>query len=777
MERIKRFPDSNVEGWPTGSPLVNVLLAGLLSALLFILNFPQSVAATPGDLDPSFGSGGAVLTDFGNESTAFALALQPDGKIVAAGTYLVPLSNAGRSFALARYNPDGSLDATFGSGGKVISAFGNQADANALVVQADGKIVVVGLGNADFGLARYNPDGSLDATFGNGGKTTKTFDCYSGAEAFAAALQTDSKIVAAGECNDDFALARYNPDGSLDPTFGSGGKVTTKLSGSEAVDALALQRDGKIVVAGWTNIGFALARYNPDGRLDATFGSGGKVTTGVGGDRANGLAIQPDGKIVVAGEAPFYYFDYALNRSRTRTKFTLARYNADGSLDATFGQAGQVTTAFDQEAGGEAMALQPDGKIVVVGWSGAPYDRPSDIALARYNADGSLDITFGLGGTLTTTYGDESRGNALALQPDGKIVVAGKSFFVGPSGHSKFVVARYDGGSSTGAPFLRLDLNQRGFVPGETLRAGIVEANYGPPVLVDKYFGALLPAGAGPGLGCPADDAIVFLTTRVVLTCRSASPQSFEPLARNLLLPAGLPPTSTPNFFSSVWPSDVPVGTYVFFIALARAGTTDILALETASASLSADFPAAPSSLTVTAFCRTVTLGWRDNSNDENGFRVERRSEGGSFVEIATLVPGMTSYQDGGLTPGVVYTYRVRAYRGALNSTYSNEAVVTGGPEAPQAPSNLTVAAVSSGNILHWQDNSNNESGFKIVRKVSALFLYTTDWHEIATVGPGVTSYQDRTAPTIVKLTYSYAVRAFSGTCPSGYSNTSSVTR
>ncbi len=399
--------------------------------------------------------------------------------------------------------------------------------------------------------------------------------------------------------------------------------------------------------------------------------------------------------------------------------------------------------------------------------------RSANFVLVRYNPDGGLDFTFGTGGRVTTGHaGGNSQATALALQKDGKIVAAGGSFI---AFHPKFVLARYEGGPSDGAPFLKLDLNQRSFVPGETLRAGVLEANFGPEVMLDRYFGALLPSGTGPAFGCPADDAIVFLTTRIVLTCLSAPPQTFEPWTRNLLLPAGLPATNTPDFFSIVWPSEAPMGTYTFFVVFTHAGTVDIVALATASASLSLISPEAPSSLTVTGTCETVTISWRDNSSGENGFRIERKSEGGSFVEIATVESGVIWYRDIGLTPGAVYTYRVRAYRGALNSPYSNQAVVTGGPVRPQAPTNLTAVDVSSGIRLTWQDNSSNESGFKIVRKLSTWFS-TSEWVEIATVGPGVTSFEDRYR-ALVSVTHSYFVYAFTGTCPSGSSNTSSVER
>ena len=281
---------------------------------------------------------------------ANAVVLQRDGKIVAGG-YAFNGDNVS-NFALARYNPDGRLDTTFGTGGTVTtSAANSNADywGTAILLQGDGKIVTAGWVEFTFALARYNPDGSLDATFGTGGTVTTSFGAYPlSAYANAIALQGDGKIVAAGSVDKSFfALARYNPDGSLDATFGMGGKVITALGPLDSygfpsfdaqVKAVALQGDGKIVVAGDKFDGgsvdiFALARYNPDGSLDATFGTGGTVTTIVStdssehNDSANALALQRDGKIVAAGASGTGGF----------TQFALARYNPDGSLDATFG--------------------------------------------------------------------------------------------------------------------------------------------------------------------------------------------------------------------------------------------------------------------------------------------------------------------------------------------------------------------------------------------------------------------------------------------------------
>src|SRR4029450_2106701 len=282
-----------------------------------------------GDLDPSFGFGGVVMTDF-NTSTdiAYSVALQPDGKLVAAGITYTDNDFSNQDFAIARYNVDGSLDASFGTNGRVTTDFpGLVAAISAVVVQPDEKIVVAGGAYplftfaGDFKVARYNPDGSLDTSFGTGGIVTTIFP-GDGSYAFALALQPDGKIIAAGTdfvdfnpgdmSDTDFALARYNPDGSLDTTFGNGGTVTTDFFGTEDdVFSVLIQPDGKIVAVGSANdpanfYDFAAVRYLSNGTLDTTFGAGGKVSTDFGDrgfDRAHSAALQADGKIVAAGFA------------------------------------------------------------------------------------------------------------------------------------------------------------------------------------------------------------------------------------------------------------------------------------------------------------------------------------------------------------------------------------------------------------------------------------------------------------------------------------------
>ena len=434
-----------------------------LAFILALLAMAGPLRAMPGDLDPTFGTGGKVTTDFPGPvgGDARAVALQPDGKLVAAG--IAPGDGGNGDFALLRHNADGSVDPTFGTDGRVTTDFGIAYDrVNALVVQPDGRIVAVGEAftgsGTGFGLARYNPDGSLDPTFGAGGKVTTGFG-YSSEEAFGVALQPDGKLVAVGMAAGGlFALARYNPNGTLDPSFGAGGKVTTSFAGDGAgAQAVALQPDGKLVAAGFvfstrvepltgqeiTDGAFALARYNSDGSPDPSFGAGGKLTTDFASDddRAFAVAIQADGKLVAAG--------FASSVAPTRFgiadhDFALARYNPDGSLDPTFGLAGSGKVTTDFFAGSYdlalAVALQPDdGKLIAVGQclgDGGPGDCFQDFAIARYNPDGTLDTTFGTAGKVTTDFGLAALAFAAVLQPDGKLVAAGED--------GGFALARYN---------------------------------------------------------------------------------------------------------------------------------------------------------------------------------------------------------------------------------------------------------------------------------------------------------------------------------------------
>jgi uncharacterized delta-60 repeat protein len=421
-----------------------------------------------GALDTTFGAGGKVLTDWGSRDEASAVSVQPDGRIVVSGSSWNGYSYV---FGLARYMTGGSLDASFDGDGKVQTAEGNYGGCG-IALQADGRIVATGSDfngvNSDFAVVRYNTDGSLDPAFGIDGRVATDFGVGSGDEqGYAVALQPDGRIVVAGQ-NDggdvytNFALARYNTDGSPDLTFGDGGKVTTDFTNEtfrsyhNTARAVAIQADGKILAAG-SSVGssgtgfvsrFALVCYNTDGTLDKTFSADGKVTTTFDGGSGQGWAavLQPDGRILVAGDTGYPY------TTDCCSSFALARYNADGSPDPTFGGDGKVTTSFevDSLASVRGMALQPDGKILVAGFdSNSSF---SSFALARYNKDGSLDTTFGNDGKVTTSFaeGGDSQAYDLALQPDGRIVVAGSSL---DGGSQDVALARYNANGSLDPTF------------------------------------------------------------------------------------------------------------------------------------------------------------------------------------------------------------------------------------------------------------------------------------------------------------------------------------
>jgi uncharacterized delta-60 repeat protein len=329
----------------------------------------------------------------------------------------------------------GDLDTTFGSGGIVITGGFNLDVASTMAIQSDGKIVVVGDGsngtfNWDFAVVRYNTNGSLDTSFGGSGivitQLTGDYDA-----ATAVAIQADGKIVVAGSrynetsgSSSSIAVVRYNSNGSLDTSFNGTGIVITSVGSSrDYAEAVAIQTDGKIVVAGTSlnasnNLDFAIVRYNSNGSLDTSFGGTGKVITPVGNfnDWTSSVAIQADGKIVASGYS-------GLNVSE---HFVVVRYNPNGSLDTTFNGTGKVTTSVgNSNSGASDLAIQTDGKIVVAGIS---RNVSNDFAVVRYNPNGSLDTSFGGTGKITIPFGDShSDAKSVAIQSDGKIVAVGQS--------------------------------------------------------------------------------------------------------------------------------------------------------------------------------------------------------------------------------------------------------------------------------------------------------------------------------------------------------------
>jgi uncharacterized delta-60 repeat protein len=420
------------------------------SAQTAIALLRYTAVGTP-DLTNLVGGSGLVTTDVNpsQNDIAFAVALQPDGKIIAVGNTVTTQA----SIVVIRYAADGKLDSTFGNGGITVTSLPSaDAGAFAATLQADGKLLVAGRSSTSSGssflLLRYHTDnatgtpGTLDTAGFGAGKGFVTTAILSGTETSATSIAlSGSDIVVAGhsKIGEKFAivLARYTTSGALDTAFGSDGIVTTLIGAVDAdVAALAVQVDGKIIAAGlagdfassiWD---VALLRYNTDGALDLPFGDShtGMVITDIGSSSnyANAVAIQGDGKIVVAGNAfadPF--------GSRT-SDIAVLRYNTDGTLDtAGFGSGtGIVTTNVGGFDSGFAVAVQPGGKIVVAG--NADEGVAERLVLLRYNGDGNLDSGFGAGGDGIVTRAASGPGTiasarALVLQPQpgGEIVVVG----------------------------------------------------------------------------------------------------------------------------------------------------------------------------------------------------------------------------------------------------------------------------------------------------------------------------------------------------------------
>ena len=411
--------------------------AGLLASALVAAGTGVGAEPLSGALDPSFGDAGKVIVkppaDAGEWPAAQAVA--PDGKIVVAGT-AAPARN-GYAFLLLRFTPDGRLDPSFGTAGRVWTdlvtlatplrgavegdaALGSST-ATAVVIQPDGKIVVGGAtqsgGSTAWALMRYLPDGQPDATFGSDGLALTDFDPSTNDAITSLVLRSDGRIVAAGAAGDNAALARYLPDGQLDPSFGPGhnGVVTT---GGGMLNALALDvaRDGKLLIAGQAGepggpFDFGAARYSADGVPDGSFGKGGVVRTDLGstGEWAAGVAPGPDGTVVVGGASG--------------SSFTLLRYLPNGQLDPAFGSGG-VSKAGPDIGGAHAMVELPDGRPILVGESVNGDFR--QVSVARYRVDGALDPGFGVGGVTGTdvTPGHDD-GAATALYPGGRLVVSG----------------------------------------------------------------------------------------------------------------------------------------------------------------------------------------------------------------------------------------------------------------------------------------------------------------------------------------------------------------
>jgi uncharacterized delta-60 repeat protein len=407
--------------------------------LLFFVSFISMSFSQGLVLDNSFGTNGKVTTSFGvNESAMSSLAIQSDNKIIACGSSYNGSTN---QIVLSRYLTNGSLDNTFGNNGKVITPIGTglENENNSVAILNNGKILVAGgTGNTtsgiDFGIVRYNSNGTLDTSFGTNGIVISDFNSETNIGRSMKVL-SDNKFIIGGFLNasssgnyPNFAIAKYNENGTLDTTFGNSGYTSINfgtisnnlLISEDSLSCIVIQADGKIVAGGFTyynQADFGLVRLNSNGSLDTSFGSNGRVITDFGaGEEIRSIQILANGKIIASGNYNF--------NSDSNQKIAIAKYNANGSLDTTFGTAGK--TLFDinsnQEVFVTSTELQSDDKLLVTGFV---LNTDADFFIIRCNTNGTLDTSFGINGVQVIDSGVNEGTFTSITQPDGKIIIGG----------------------------------------------------------------------------------------------------------------------------------------------------------------------------------------------------------------------------------------------------------------------------------------------------------------------------------------------------------------
>ena len=418
--------------------------------LLFILFVSKANFAQFGTLDTSFDSDGIVITTFsGFDANVQSIIIQPDKKIIAGGI----ISKGGiNQFGLARFNSDGSLDVSFGNLGKVISDYPDLMLLSSIALQSDGKIVVAGnLFNSiftvsHFVLVRYDTNGLLDRTFGIDGRVITSISNKID-KITSIIIQNDGKIIASGTTSDDLnysdiSIVRYNPDGTLDASFGNNGITVTSIRTWDFGYAIALQNDNKIVISGSTSnefnpvfgpdYDFLVLKYDKFGVLETTFGNGGSVIIGTtdANEKALSINVLSDGKIAIAGE--HHILKYS---------FMISKLLPNGAVDTSFGNNGLVLNDLASQFI-ESVVMQIDGKFLITEYNGTGGCCSADIKLIRFLEDGNFDTTFGTNGIVTADFLNENnQANSIAVQDDGKIIIGGVS---GNQIHSDYGLARFN---------------------------------------------------------------------------------------------------------------------------------------------------------------------------------------------------------------------------------------------------------------------------------------------------------------------------------------------
>jgi uncharacterized delta-60 repeat protein len=488
-----------------------------ISMLVLIAAASPVALSADGDLDTSFGATGKVVTNTTLDEALNRIAVQSDDKIVAAGTETNG-STGMQSCLIVRYAANGAIDATFAANGKFAMTFGNQAcQLYDVAVQADGKIVAAGVSSNKFLIVRLNQNGSLDTTFNGTGFN----DAITGTgNALEIEPQTGKIVVGgavtviSGGFRIDFQILRLNPNGTLDTTFDGDGVATTRIGEANflsqiGIDDLKFQADGKIVAVGTTataNVSenFTVVRYNTNGSLDTTFnGSGFVVTTYAGNNKSRATAVA-----VQADGKIVVIGDNDASASAGRF-FTIVRYNANGALDANFGSGGFVLAPQVSTFGSDVL-IQTDGKILAV--ARATVNGQDDFYVLRLTPqNGAPDLTFGSNGGVTTNFTGRDEAKSIALQSNGKIIVGGFTYNLqpGPNIQLDFALARYQ--NSIAAPqrndFLNGDFDGDGRTDFSVFRSGtwFINASGSPSFAASPQAAYAVQFGAASDKLTPAD--------------------------------------------------------------------------------------------------------------------------------------------------------------------------------------------------------------------------------------------------------------------------------
>lgn len=471
------FPNQNFSGNITALKLQNdgkIVVIGVLTGLNLAANHTiLSRYNSDGSLDSGFGINGIVFIDyFYSYSNQNTLLIQPDGKIIIGdiNRIFINPTTTYSDFKIHRYNNDGSIDDTFGTDGVTITSFGNGfSSTNCIALQPDGKIIVAGGFSTTsnvykIAIARYTSSGVLDTSFDTDGKVLTSLGASTQSIAYHVSVQNDGKILVAGNtypitgASIGLFIAKYNSNGSLDTSFDTDGFAINNYSASylEQIRSILVQPDGKIVTTHFVNYyeivnttDYVTRRFNTDAANDASFGSNGKVTTAVanGYNLANAVALQPDGKIVVAG--------YSYENPNVKTEVSVVRYTSNGNLDTSFSNDGMLTSPVESSNDDLSIVLvQPDDKLIAVGTKknyATNGELFSDIILSKYNANGSLEPSFGNEGKVTSSFGQNlNRIIGAIVQPDGSIVLANSyTTFLDSTQHSELIKYHNNGNIDT----------------------------------------------------------------------------------------------------------------------------------------------------------------------------------------------------------------------------------------------------------------------------------------------------------------------------------------